>query len=104
MLDFSFVKKTKTFSITSCKILNETFQLENVRQENNQLKSEVSILRHRLHSKSIALHDLSCSLDEEKYKNSFSTVDRSDGKSTSFCAVYDEQVSHAEQASDEVFH
>ena len=86
------------------KNLNETFQLENVRQENNQLKSEVSILRHRLHSKSIALHDLSCSLDEEKYKNSFSTVDRSDGKSTSFCAVYDEQASQAEQASDEVFH
>ena len=88
----------------SWKKFNVISQLENVRQENNQLKSEVSILRHRLHSKSIALHDLSCSLDEEKYKNSLSTVDRSDGKSTSFCPVYDEQTSQGEHASDEVFH
>ena len=88
------------------KKFNVISQLENVRQENNQLKSEVSILRHRLHSKSIALHDLSCSLDEEKYKNSLSTVDRSDYyscKSTSFSPIYDEQTSQGEHASDEVF-
>ena len=41
------------------------FQLENIRQENNQLKSEVSILRHRLHSKSITFHDLSCSFNTD---------------------------------------
>ena len=67
-----------------------------MRQENSQLKSEVGLLRYQLHSKSIALHDLSCSLDEEKYKNSLSTDKKSSGN-TSFNATYDEE------HSDEVF-
>jgi len=79
-------------------------KLENVRQENNQLKSEVGMLRYQLHSKSLALHDMSCSLDEEKYKNSI-TADRG----SSFNAVYDELANvnaaneEEEQPSDEVF-
>lgn len=75
-----------------------------MRQENNQLKSEVGMLRYQLHSKSLALHDMSCSLDEEKYKNSI-TADRG----SSFNAVYDELANvnaaneEEEQPSDEVF-
>lgn len=62
------------------------------------------MLRYQLHSKSLALHDMSCSLDEEKYKNSI-TADRA----SSFNAVYDESTNtvnaanEEEQPSDEVF-
>lgn len=91
------IKKTHQKEETDAK-------LENVRQENNQLKSEVGMLRYQLHSKSLALHDMSCSLDEEKYKNSI-TADRA----SSFNAVYDESTNtfnaanEEEQPSDEVF-
>ena len=63
------------------------FQQENLRQENNQLKSEVSILRHRLQSKSIAFHDLSCSLDEEKYKNLLLSEEKEALKNRKFIVV-----------------
>ena len=82
--------------------IKTVFQLENSRIENNQLKSEVGMLRYQLHSKSIALHDLSCSLDEEKYKNSLSGQERRSTANSSFNAVYDKSLLE-EPPADDVF-